>query len=87
MACEILTDVLHILVPRLIVPLNLRVTLVTLYQGAPMPGDSYSRSTCGLLAAESRVARPPVGDFFSSLRAFFRFVIPARFFCRFDMRF
>ena len=40
MACEILTDELQILVPRLFVPLNLRVTLVTLYQGPPTPGDS-----------------------------------------------
>ena len=39
-ACEILTDVLQILVPRLFVPLDLRVTVVTLYQGPPTPGDS-----------------------------------------------
>ena len=58
MACEILTDVLQILVPRLFVPLNLRVTLVTLYQGPPTPGDSIPaaslRRPCGLLAASSR---------------------------------
>ena len=90
-ACEILTDELQILVPRLFVPLNLRVTLVTLYQGPPTPGDSILavslRCPCGLPAAECRVARPPVGDFFSSLRAFFRFVIPFRFLNRFDMHF
>ena len=66
MACEILTDELQILVPRLFVPLNLRVTLVTLYQGPPKPGDSIpaasSRPPRGLPAAESRVARPPVGN-------------------------
>ena len=82
-ACEILTDELQILVPRLFVPLNLRVTLATLYQGPRTPGDSIpavsSRSPCGLPAAECRVARPPVGDLFSSLLALFRFVNPARF--------
>ena len=50
-ACEILTDELQILVPRLFVPLNLRVTLVTLYQGPQTPGDSIlavsSRCPCG----------------------------------------
>ena len=59
-ACEILTDVLQILVPRLFVPLNLRVTLVTLYQGPPTPGNIASpRQSCG----GCRVARPPAGDF------------------------
>ena len=57
-ACEILTDVLQILVPRLFVPLNLRVTLVTLYQGPPTPGDSIPaaslRRPCGVLAAVLR---------------------------------
>ena len=68
-ACEILTDVLQILVPRLFVPLNLRVTLVTLYQGPPTPGDSIPaasprrprgvpaaspRRPCGVPAASPR---------------------------------
>ena len=34
-ACEILTEVLQILVARLLVPPNLKVTLFTLYQGPP----------------------------------------------------
>ena len=91
MACELLINVLLILVHRLFVPLNLRVTLVTLYQGPPTPGDSIpaasSRRPCGVTAAESRVARPPVGDLLPSLRIFFGFIIPARFFGRFDIRF
>ena len=70
-ACEILTDVLQILLPRFFVPLNIRVTLVTLYQGLPTPGDSTlavsPRCPRGVLAAECRVARPPVGDLFSHL--------------------
>ena len=45
---------------------NLRVTLVTLYQGPQASGDSILaaslRPPCGLLAAECRVARSPVGD-------------------------
>ena len=97
-ACEILTDVLQILVPRLFVPLNLRVTLVTLYQGPPTPGDSILaavlRQSCGSLAAVLRqsccglhVARPPAGDFLVLVAGFFSFIIPARFFGRFDIRF
>ena len=57
-ACEILTDELQILVPRLFVPLNLRVTLATLYQGSPTPGDSipavYPRCPRGVPAVSLR---------------------------------
>ena len=70
-AREILTDVLQILVPRLFVPLNLRVTLVTLYQGPQTPGDSILavslRCPRGGPAAERRVVRPPEGYLFSHL--------------------
>ena len=81
-ACEILTDELQILVPRLFVPLNLRVTLVTLYQGPPTPGDSILavslRCPCGVLAVSLRrnvvwrdprwaTFSPHCGFFFASL--------------------
>ena len=59
---------------------DLRVTLIALYQGPQTPRDSIlavsSRCPCGVLAAECRVARPPVGDLFSSLQSFLRFAIP-----------
>ena len=70
-ACEILTDVLQILVPRLFVPLNLRVTLVTLYQGPPTPGDSIpaasSRRPRGVLAADVVWRDPRWATFGASL--------------------
>ena len=86
---EILTDVLQVLVPRLFIPQKLRVTLVTLYRGPQTPGDSILtvslRYLRGVPPAECRVARPPVGDLFSSLRSLVRAVIPARDFCRLNI--
>ena len=66
-ACEILTDVLQILVPRLFVPLNLRVTLITLYQGPPTPGDSIPAASPRRMSRGAtpggRVSGPPRASF------------------------
>ena len=73
-AREILTDVLQILVPRLFVPLNLRVTLITLYQGPPTPGDSIPaaslRRPCGNLTADVVWRAPRRATFGASLGSF-----------------
>ena len=91
-ACEILTDELQILVPRLFVPLNLKVTLVIFYQGPPTPGDSILavslRCPCGVLAESVRrnfMWRDPRGAIFSPHWSFC-FVLAARFY-RFDIHF
>ena len=83
---EILTDVIQILVPRLFVPLNLKVTLVSLYQGSQAPGEASLWCPCGVTAVSLRspcggmsCGATPGGRLFLLAAAFFRFVIPARF--------